>query len=322
MIKKYIVTLIAVLLIFAPARAFAVEHDNTFDDGTGEGTYNEVPWQEEAPYDNTYEEPVYGENNQNDDYQNNGTVEEDTWNDGYNGTDDNTYNDGYNDQYTEPEVYEEPYTEPYTEPYIEPEAETYEEPYTEPYTEPEVYEEPYTETEVEPEPEEDEELSINAVKGEGYTVSGVVTGEEQPAENVKLLLSTENDSIETASNENGEFTFEDVANGTYKLSAADSETIEASAEPVEVTVENRNKLGYEIAVTPIEAAPVKEESPEETEEVEEPEEELPVEEAETEQQSSDASGGMSPFELILIAGGTILLLAAIGIALFRKLSAR
>lgn len=305
MIKKYIVTLIAVLLIFTPARAFAVEQDNTVDDGTG--TYYGEPWQEEAPYDNTYEEPGYGEN-----YPNNGTVEEGAW------------NDGYTDQYTEPEVYEEPYTEPETETYEEPytEPEVYTEPetetYEEPYTEPEVYEEPYTEPVTEPEPEE--ELSINTVKGEGYTVSGVVTVDNQPAENVKLLLSTESDSIETVSNDNGEFTFEDVANGTYTLSAADSEIYKASAEPVEVTVENRNKLGYDIAVTPIEAD--QEEAPEETEEVKEPEEELPVEEAETDQQSSDASDGMSPFELILIAGGTILLLAAIGIALFRKISAR
>lgn len=297
MIKKYIVTFIAVLLIFAPARTFAVEQDNTFDDGAG--TYYAEPWQEEITYDNTDEDPGYGEN-----YQNSETVEEGTW------------NDGYNDQYTEPEVYEEPYTEPYIEPYTEPETKTDEEPYTEPeiYTESEIYEEPYTEPE--------EELSINTVKGEGYTVSGVVTGDDQPAENVKLLLSTENDSIETVSNDKGEFTFEDVANGTYTLSAADSETYEAAAEPVEVAVENRNKLGYHIAVTPIEAEPEQKEAPEETEEAKEPEEELPVEEAETDQQSSDAADVVSTFELILIGGGTILLLAAIGIALFRKISAR
>ena len=307
MIKRYIVTLVTVLLIFAPARVFAVEQDNTFDDGAGEGTYNEVPQQEGLPYDNTYEEPVYGENNQNNGYQNNGTAEEGTWNDGYNDTQDNTYNEGYNNEYTEPEVYEEPYTEPY----IEPETETYEEPYTEPV--------------IEAEPEEEEELSINTVKGEGYTVSGVVTGNDQPAEKVTLLLATDSDSIETISNDNGEFMFEDVANGTYTLSAADSEMFEASTEPVEVTVENRNKLGYDIAVTPIEAEPEQEEAPEETEaatEAEESEEELPVEEAKTDQQSSGASDGMSPFELILIAGGTILLLAAIGIAIFRKISAR
>ena len=70
------------------------------------------------------------------------------------------------------------------------------------------------------------------------------------------------------------------------MSAADSETYEAAAEPVEVAVENRNKLGYDIAVTPIETEPEQEEAPEETEEAEEPEEseeELPVEEAETHQ---------------------------------------
>ena len=92
---------------------------------------------------------------------------------------------------------------------------------------------------------------------------------------------------------------------------------------MEVTVENRNKLGYEIGVTPVEAEPEEEPAEEENEKsAEEPEEELPVEETETDQQSSDASGGMSTFERILISGGTLLLIAAIGIALFRKISAR
>jgi Cna protein B-type domain. len=136
-------------------------------------------------------------------------------------------------------VYEEPYTEPYSEVY----EEEYTEPeiYTEPAAEPETIEEPE-------EPEETEELSINAVKGEGHTVSGVVTEDEGPAENVKLLLSAEDDSIEAVSNDKGEFTFTDVANGTYTLKAVDSEAYQAAAEPIEVKVENRNKLGYEIAV--------------------------------------------------------------------------
>lgn len=317
MIKRYIVTLIAVLIIFTPVRVFAVEENNAFNEGTEEGIYNEVPQQEELPYDNTYEAPNYGENNWNNGYENNGAVEDGMWNDGDKGTDGNTDNDGYQNQYTAPEVYEDPYTAPYT----EEEIETYEAPYEETtvYTAPEVYEAPYTKPVAESEVSEaDKTLSINTVKREGYTVSGVVTGEGQPADNVKLLLATDNESIETASNENGEFTFEDVANGTYTLSVADSEVFEASAEPVEVTVENRNKLGYKIEVTSIGQSPVKEGKPEETKEVEEP----PVEEAKTNEQSSSASNGMSLFELILIAGGTLLLLAAIGISLFRKLSER
>src|SRR5699024_11120396 len=140
------------------------------------------------------------------------------------------------------------------------------------------------------------------------------TENEAPAENVKLLLSAEDDSIEAVSNDKGEFTFTDVANGTYTLKAVDSQTYQAAAEPIEVKVENRNKLGYEIAVLQVEKEPETEEVPEETE--------VPEEAAETDQQSSETSDGMSAFELILISGGTILLLAAIGIALFRKISAR
>lgn len=312
MIKKYLVALIAVLIIFTPAHAFAVEQGTTFDDGTGGGTYYEEPWQEPA-YDNTYEEPGYEENFQNDGYQNDSAEGEGAWDNGYNGAEDNTYNDGYSEQYEEPEVYEEPYTEPY--------SEVYEEEYTEPeiYTEPAA--EPETIEELE-EPEETEELSINAVKGEGHTVSGVVTEDEAPAENVKLLLSAEDDSIEAVSNDKGEFTFTDVANGTYTLKAVDSEAYQAAAEPIEVKVANRNKLGYEIAVIQVEKEPETEEVPEETEEPEEAGEELPAEAAETDQQASETSDGMSAFELILISGGTILLLAAIGIALFRKISAR
>ncbi|CAD2070623.1 hypothetical protein GCM10007275_17160 [Jeotgalicoccus coquinae] len=331
MIRKYIVVLIAVLLIISPARAFTVEQDNTFEDGT----YYGEPVQEQAPYDNTYQEPGYGENYQNDGYQNNGT-EEGAWNNGVNGTEDNTYNNGYNNQYEEPAVNNEgTYTEPYTEPYTDPGMETYEES----YTEPEVYTEPYTEPVAEPEPEvesepeteaeepaEEERLSINTVKGEGYTVSGTVTDGENPAAEVTLVLAAGEESIEAVSDENGEFTFTDVANGIYTLGPADSDIFEAAAEPVEVAVENRNKLGYEIGVTPVEAEP-EEESAEETadpaeETKEEPEEELPVEAAETDERSTDASGGISTFELLLISGGTLLLIAAIGIALFRKLSAR
>lgn len=312
MIKKYLVALIAVLIIFTPAHAFAVEQGTTFDDGTSGGTYYEEPWQEPA-YDNTYEEPGYEENFQNDGYQNDSAEGEGAWDNGYNGAEDNTYNDGYSEQYEEPEVYEEPYTEPYSEVY----EEEYTEPeiYTEPAAEPETIEEPE-------EPEETEELSINAVKGEGHTVSGVVTENEAPAENVKLLLSAEDDSIEAVSNDKGEFTFTDVANGTYTLKAVDSQTYQAAAEPIEVKVENRNKLGYEIAVIQVEKEPETEEVPEETEEPEEADEALPAEAAETNQQASETSDGMSAFELILISGGTILLLAAIGIALFRKISAR
>src|SRR5699024_8781745 len=84
MIRKYIAVLIAVLLIFIPARAYAVEEDNTFDDSTGADTYYEEPVQEQTPYDNTYEEPGYdgsyqNDGYQNDGYQNNGT-EEGAWN--------------------------------------------------------------------------------------------------------------------------------------------------------------------------------------------------------------------------------------------------
>ncbi|CEA02587.1 hypothetical protein BN1048_01769 [Jeotgalicoccus saudimassiliensis] len=353
--RKYIAVFIAVLLMIAPARAFAVEQDNTFDDGT----YYEEPAEEQVPYDNQYEEPGYNNNYQNDGYQdgsyqnnvnqndgyqddgyyNNGTenddwnngaengtwnngTEEGAWNNGVTGTQDNTYNDGYNNnQYQEPGVNDGTYTEPYTEPYTE----TYEEPYTEPevYTEP--YEEPAAEPEPAEEPAEEEEFSINTVKGEGYTVSGTVTDGENPAADVTLVLAADEESIEAVSDENGEFTFTDVANGTYTLSAADSEQYEAAAEPVEVTVENRNKLGYEIGVTPVEAEPEPAEEPAE-EETEEPvkvkEEEPPVEEAETDEKSSEASGSMSPFEMLLIGGGTLLLIAAVGIALFRKISAR
>lgn len=309
MIKKYLVALIAVLIIFTPAHAFAVEQGTTFDDGTGGGTYYEEPWQEPA-YDNTYEEPGYEENFQNDGYQNDSAEGEGAWDNGYNAGEDNTYNDGYSEQYEEPEVYEEPYTEPYSEVYEEE------------YTELEIYTEPAAEPESIEVPEETEELSINAVKGEGHTVSGVVTEDEAPAENIKLLLSAEDDSIEAVSNDKGEFTFTDVANGTYTLKAVDSEAYQAAAEPIEVRVENRNKLGYEIAVIQVEKEPETEEVPEETEEPEEADEELPAEAAETNQQASETSDGMSAFELILISGGTILLLAAIGIALFRKISAR
>ena len=333
MIKKYITLFIAVLIMITPARAFAVEQDNTFD----EGAYYGEPAEEQVPYDNTYEEPGYGGNYQNDGYQNNDTEnggwndgteegnwnngteegawnndsDNGNWNNGVNGTQDNTYNDGYNNTYEEPiESYTEPYTEPYTE--------TYEEPYTEPYIEP--YTEPAAEPEVE-EAAEDESFSINTVKGEGYTVSGTVTDGDNPAADVTLVLAAGEESIETVSDDKGEFTFSDVANGIYTLSAADSDTYEAAGEPLEVAIENRNKLGYEITVTPNETE--QEPAEEETEKVEEEqEEELPVEETETDERSSDASGGMSTFELLLISGGALLLAAAIGIALFRKISRR
>lgn len=328
MTKKFAITLAAALLMFLPQRALAVEGDeNTMYDNSAEGnTYYEEP-----QYNNTYEDPGYNGGYQNGGDQNNSAENSTDWNSGgaNNGYDESynngTGNESYNNQ--NGQSYTEPYTEPYTE--TEP-AETYTEPYTEPYeeaeeeyTEPEVYIEPEPEPEPEVQSEPEPELSINEVQGEGYTVSGVVTGSDEAAENVTLILSNGSDTIETVSDASGEFLFTDVANGTYTLSAADSDAYEAVSEPLEVTVENRNKLGYEITVEPAEETEPPAEAPEEeAEEKEETKEELPVEEAETDQQSADASDGMSAFELILISAGTILLLAAVGIALFRKLSQR
>lgn len=296
MFKNYILAVFAVLLISIPAPALAVEEDQgteTFEENTTGDTYYEEPaaqpWQEGNQYDNTYEEPAYDNDIQNGSYQDNSAQ-------------DNGYYDGYNDQpatYEEP--YEEPYVEPYTEPYIEPYTETYEEPYTEPYVE--EYIEP-AETEVET--EEDADVSISTVKEDGYDVSGVVSGDDKTIGNVELTLSNDSETLETTSDQNGKFTFMDVSNGTYTLSVAGSETYEAASEPVEVTVNNRNKLGYEMAVTPVEA-----------------EEDLPVEAAETDERAEETVvSGMSAFELILISTGTVLLAITVSILLFRKLSRR
>lgn len=299
MFRKYVLVLFAILLMLIPARVFAVEGDqNTevFEENTSGNSYYEEPaaepWQDGNQYNNTYEEPTYN-NTEEEGYQDNSVP-------------DNGYYNGNNNQ---TETYEEPYEEPYVEPYVEP----YTEPYTEPYVEENIEAvEPETEQVAEPEITEEEEMSISTVKGDGYDVSGVVFGDGETIESVDLILSSDGETLETTSDKDGAFTFTDVANGTYTLSATESEGYERASDPIEVAVNNRNKLGYEIAVTLVEADPEPEQ---------ETEEDLPVESAETDERAEETvDSGMSPFELVLISVGTILLAITVGILLFRKLS--
>lgn len=298
MFRKYVLVLFAIMLLLIPARAFAVEGDPNTEifegNTTGDPYYEEPaaePWQDGSQYNNTYEEPAY-----------NNTGEE-----GYqdNSVPDSGYYDGNNNQ---TETYEEPYVEPYEEPYVEP--------YTEPYVEENIEAvEPEIEQVTEPEvTEEEEEMSISTVKKDGYNVSGVVFGDVETLESIDLILSSDEETLETTSDKDGAFTFTDVANGTYTLSAAESESYDRASDPIEVAVSNRNKLGYEIAVTLAEV---------EAEPEQETEEDLPVESAETDERAEETvDSGMSPFELVLISVGTILLAITVGILLFRKLSRR
>lgn len=281
----------AIILLVIPARMYAVEEveeESSEQDTTGDINYEEPyvePWEEEPytePYVEPWEEEPYVEPWEEEPYfepWNENTYEEPIY---YN----DSPTDNYNDQ---PVTYEE--EEPYIEEVEEPE----------PYVEPEI--------EVAPDPAE---LSISSVASENYNVSGIVVGDDEIIEGVLLILSNENEKIETTSAEDGTFVFSEVPNGTYSLSAEESEDYEVMPDPIEVIVDDRNKLGYEVIVTAIEVQPEPE-----------IEEDLPIESAETEERAEETEGAsISGFELSLILIASILLLITIAIVLFRKLSRR
>ncbi|CAD2071922.1 carboxypeptidase-like regulatory domain-containing protein [Jeotgalicoccus meleagridis] len=250
-------------------------------------------------------------NNNTDEYNNNGYYDSNgVWVPG------NAESNNYNEPYTETEPYTEPYEEEETY-YEEPEV-YYEEP--EPYieeTEP-IVEESEPVVEEEPVEEKDEDgVSIKALEGEGHTISGFVTSDSKPVSDVAVTLSDGQESLEMVTNEEGEFFFEDISEGTYTLNIKESDDYEVVTDEVEVEVGNRDKLGYKLEIS--EPSPPSEETSEENEE---PEEET-SDSAETKNKSeTTADEGMTSVELILISAGVILLLATIIILLFRKFSNR
>lgn len=299
MFKKYIVFSLGVILLLIPAQAYAVEEaeEDSSEPGTNGDIYYEpyIEPVEEEPYSEPWEEEPYVETWEEEPYTEpyiepwpDDTYEEP---DSYDGN----QNENFNDQ---PVPYEEP--EPYVAPHVE-------EP--QPYVAPEIKMTP------EPEPEpveaaEPAELSISSVASETYNVSGAVTGDADVVEGVRLILSDGDETIETTSDEDGKFVFSDVPNGMYNLSAEESKNYEVTTKPIEVDVDDRNKLGYEITLEAVEIQP-------------EPEEDLPIESAETDERSEKTKGtAISGFELSLIVIASILLLITISIVLFRKFSRR
>lgn len=285
MFKKYIVFTLAIILLLIPVRTYAVEE---VEEGTTEQNPNNNINNDESYVEPWVEEPYV-----------------EPWT-----------NDTYEEPYVEPWV-EDPYIEPwYDDTYEEPvypndgqndQSVTYEEPYVEEIEEPERYIEPEPEIEVAPEPAE---VSISSVVSENYNVSGTVVGDDEIKAGVLLILTGEDEIKETTSDEDGAFVFNDVPNGTYSLSAEDSEDYEIASELIEVTVDNRNKLGYEITIEEVQPEP-------------EVEEDLPIEAAETDERAEETEGStISGFELSLIIIASVLLLITIAIVLFRKLSRR
>lgn len=334
--NKYFLIFIAFLIVFSPLSVEAVEGTNN--------QYNnqyQDPWLEDNQTD-TYNEGQYGEsNNTYQDPNQNTSPNNETWNDGTptegyydangNWVEPNQNNNNYNDNSG---AYDGSTTAGYYDAngvWIEgnqqqnqEQTETTEEvdpSYEEEYQEPvETYEEPYIE-ETEPvveETEEEQGISIQALEGEGYTVSGKIVDEDEVGlEGLTVVLSDGEESVESQSDRNGQFIFEDVSSGTYVLSMKEHENYEAVTEPIDVEVGNRDKLGYSIAVQSLET---EEETEEEVEEVpEEENEDTPVEEAETDEKASDSTNErMSGVEVTLISVGVLLLLSTIGILLYRR----
>lgn len=245
-------------------------------------------------------------NNTTEEYNNNGYYDSNgVWVPG------NTESNNYNEPYTETESHNEPYEEEETY-YEEPEV-YYEEPET--YieeTEPVVEEEP-----VEEEEKDEEGVSIKALEGEGHTISGFVTSDSKPVSDVAVTLSDGQESLEMVTNEEGEFFFEDISEGTYTLNIKESDDYEVVTDEIEVEVGNRDKLGYKLEISgpspPSEKATEKNEAREKEE----------SDSAETKNKSATtADEGMTSVELILISAGVILLLATIIILLFRKFTNR
>ena len=338
--NKYSLIFIAFLIVFSPVNVQAVEGDNN--------QYNneyQDPWQNNNQTD-TYNEGQNGV--YNDSYQDPNDNNE-TWNDvstteGYydtngnwvesgqsntNNYNDNNWNEGNNSggYYDANGVWiEGNNTEGYYDSngvWVEGnQREAQDEGYNDQaneaeYQEPvETYEEPVVEEEVTEEPDNEEGISIQALEGEGYTVSGtVIDDSEASVEGVTLVLTDGEESVESHSDAEGEFLFEDVAPGTYTLNMKENDSYQTTTEPIDVEVGNRDKLGYSIEVQEIQSeAPVEEDTEEEKETAE-----APVEETETDEKSEESiSDSISGLEITLISVGVLLLLSTIGVIVYRR----
>lgn len=331
--NKYILIFIAFLIVFSPLNVQAVEGDNN--------QYNneyQDPWQNNNQTD-TYNEGQNGVTN--DSYQDPNANNE-TWNDGSttegyydtngnwvesgqsntNNYNDNNWNDGNNSEGyydangvwvegNQRETQDDGYSDQANETEYQEPVQTYEEPVVEET-------EPVVEEEVAEEPKNEEGISIQALEGEGYTVSGsVIDDSEASVEGITLVLTDGEESVESQSDANGEFLFEDVAPGTYTLNMKENDSYQTTTEPIDVEVGNRDKLGYSIEVQEIESEEPVEEDAEEKETSEA--DDTPVEETETDEKSEESiSDSISGLEIILISVGVILLLSTIGVIVYRR----
>lgn len=332
--NKYILIFIAFLIVFSPLNVQAVEGDNN--------QYNneyQDPWQNNNQTD-TYNEGQNGVTN--DSYQDPNANNE-TWNDGSttegyydtngnwvesgqsntNNYNDNNWNDGNNSEGyydangvwvegNQRETQDDGYSDQANETEYQEPVQTYEEPVVEET-------EPVVEEEVAEEPKNEEGISIQALEGEGYTVSGsVIDDSEASVEGITLVLTDGEESVESQSDANGEFLFEDVAPGTYTLNMKENDSYQTTTEPIDVEVGNRDKLGYSIEVQEIESEEPVEEDAEEEKETSEADD-TPVEETETDEKSEESiSDSISGLEIILISVGVILLLSTIGVIVYRR----
>lgn len=332
--NKYILIFIAFLIVFSPLNVQAVEGDNN--------QYNneyQDPWQNNNQTD-TYNEGQNGVTN--DSYQdpnaNNETWDDGSTTEGYydtngnwvesgqsntNNYNDNNWNDGNNSEGyydangvwvegNQRETQDDGYSDQANETEYQEPVQTYEEPVVEET-------EPVVEEEVAEEPKNEEGISIQALEGEGYTVSGsVIDDSEASVEGITLVLTDGEESVESQSDANGEFLFEDVAPGTYTLNMKENDSYQTTTEPIDVEVGNRDKLGYSIEVQEIESEEPVEEDAEEEKETSEADD-TPVEETETDEKSEESiSDSISGLEIILISVGVILLLSTIGVIVYRR----
>lgn len=258
-----------------------IQEENNFN----QNNYNES---EGEYYDNGYSDEQY-----NDDYYDGSYSEDADNNDNYNeGYDDNAYNEEVSEE--EEEIYNEEPVEPEPEPELEPEPE-------EPV---EVYEDP----EPEPQQEEEKEIEINQVETEYVQVSGRVTDvEDEPIDDIKLFLNSEDVSLEAETNEDGNFTFEEVPSGNYELAIVEAEGYQIDEESVKTfEVGSRNKSGLMFTL----------ETDEEDEEVV-----SPPSRVEATDGTASSPNSLSPMDWTLISIGAIFLLTGIVIFILKRLRA-
>ncbi len=230
----------------------------------------------------------------------------------YNNNNNNYDNDYYEDgnsnwtpveEYTAPEPEPEPQPEPEPEPEPEPviEEPVIEEPEPEPVIEEPVIEEPV-------EVDEPPTVDVTTLPAEMFSISGIVTGDEnQSIGDVELTLTGEDiESRSVESESDGSFKFEEVPSGLYEIEIEVPEEYELTDAPEEVEVTDRSKRGLDIILTSAEEAA--EAEPEETTSVKTDEVVL-----------SEETRGLTSMDWTLITTGSIFILISISVFIFKKL---